>query len=257
MSRSLYRANLLLGGMLILLAGLVMLEGDLEAPAGVVPLTDLETAAVREIRLRSRAGDVQHYLRSAQGWQMLAPYPLPAEPGRLQRLAALAQAPSWRQIPLPELDPKEAGLDKPLQVALNDTQLEFGGTEPIRQRRYVRIGDRVHLIDDSFYHLIAAEPESMLDPRPFVRPPVAAQLQGMALSPASLARLGAVRAARIEAGAADAKSLSLTVREMQGAPPQTFSLNGDGTRLTRQKPPLTYVLSHPLSPAALTTGMGP
>jgi hypothetical protein len=53
-------------------------------------------------------------------------------------------------------------LDKPRTTIrfgddTNDTLFEFGSANPINRLRYVKVGDRIHLIDDNFYPLVSSQ----------------------------------------------------------------------------------------------------
>jgi hypothetical protein len=48
-----------------------------------------------------------------------------------------------------DFDLKELGFSPPDHtVTLNDVKIEFGGSDALQSRRYVRVGGRIHLIDD-------------------------------------------------------------------------------------------------------------
>ena len=56
------------------------------------------------------------------------------------------------------LDLAQYGLDKPAaRLFLDKLEIDFGTTTPLGNRRYVRIGNTIHLIDDvAYYHLLGS-----------------------------------------------------------------------------------------------------
>jgi hypothetical protein len=48
---------------------------------------------------------------------------------------------------------------------LGDNSLQFGGTDPIKMRRYVRLGNTLHLVEDNFFHHLTATATDYVDKR--------------------------------------------------------------------------------------------
>jgi hypothetical protein len=83
---------------------------------------------------------------------------LPAAEFQLNALLRLLQATSTHHYPAASLDLKSLGLDPPkARVAMDDVDFRFGITEALNNRRYVQVGDTVHLIDDQYQHLLNAD----------------------------------------------------------------------------------------------------
>ena len=75
-------------------------------------------------------------------WQLSAPVSARADRFEVLNFSNLATA-EVKETLSPE------GLDPPERVlTLNDQRIEFGATDPIESRRYVKLGDKVMLIDD-------------------------------------------------------------------------------------------------------------
>ena len=90
-------------------------------------------------------------------WDLTAPLQAPGEAPRAQTLAFIPQLPAADPIPAEGRDLKPFGLAPPQAVlTLNDTRVEFGDTHPLDHRRYVRIGEKIFLLEDSHYHLMHA-----------------------------------------------------------------------------------------------------
>lgn len=129
----------------------------------VTRLTGLDPASLRHVRIDRGDGDVLAFERNPTGWHMTMPYSGSADMDKLHAIARIAAAPSRRRFAMQDTDPAELGFSPaPVRLQLDDELLEIGGTEPIRRRRYVRIGEWVHLIDDLFQHHLLAVPETFV-----------------------------------------------------------------------------------------------
>jgi hypothetical protein len=158
------RINLLLGALLGLL-GLLAFSGLWQAPTAHPPLTGLNPAQLQSLRISQGVERRLAFQRQGDGWRMLEPFPGKANARKLNDLARIAQAPSLRRFDLAQADSAELGFaDPPLRLELDSLTLEFGGIEPIRMRRYVRIGQQVHLIEDRFQHHLLADAAAFAAP---------------------------------------------------------------------------------------------
>ncbi len=123
------------------------------------PLTPLDPVSIQRIRLQ-RMGETLEFTRSSTGWRTGQGR---ADDDRLSALTRIARGPSLRHFNVNEASAQELGLAPPqLVLELDGLRLEFGATEPIRQRRYVRIGDTVHLIEDRHQRQLLAPAASYL-----------------------------------------------------------------------------------------------
>ena len=101
------------------------------------------------------------------GWQITKPLKIPANSLKVNQLLNLLSTNSLREYRIKSDNLAKLGLDKPAWQILFDISdhansmpsgsssnkadnilISFGKTEPISQRRYVRVGDSVHLIND-------------------------------------------------------------------------------------------------------------
>ncbi len=135
-------------------------EGGGEHP----PLTPLRAAALHHLAVY-KDGKLQVELERRGGrWRLLRPVAAAADGFRAEQLARLAEAPSLARFPAAGKDLSRYGLDHPaLEVALDGLRLQFGGTTPVGARRYVRLGEVIHLVEDSYYYDAAAEPLAFVD----------------------------------------------------------------------------------------------
>lgn len=162
--------NLLLTILVILLGLVTWFSGERKEEESHPPLTAIDPAKVKVIRVSNNNGPEFVLERRDGGWRMTAPYRVAANQPRINILLDLASTPSSEQQPLPLDRLAEFSLDRPLAtVQFNDTQLIFGGTHPYNYRRYLRIGDTLHLTDDLFPHHFLARAEEFISHQLFPR----------------------------------------------------------------------------------------
>jgi hypothetical protein len=152
--------NVALLGLAAVLVALIYWQPGIEAPAVLPKLTALSPAGIRHITIRPQQGAEIRLDKEQGSWMMSAPIATYANGFRIDALLGVAQADSHAQIPVAGLDLAKFHLDTPaLVLRLNDVELAFGDSEPLDNRRYVRVGATVHLInDDYFYRLQAGVP---------------------------------------------------------------------------------------------------
>ncbi len=159
------RTNLLL---LVLVAGLglaVWLTPS-DTPPAPVPLTGLDPAEVRHMSLGNRNGADLVLERRGDGWWMIRPYAITANDERARLLLGILAAPSHESFPVPADGLADYGLQPPAAVLeVDGTRIEMGGTHPYNHDRYLRLGDRIHLVKDLFPHHLMASAEAYVSPR--------------------------------------------------------------------------------------------
>lgn len=140
--------NLLLGVVALGLMAAVFFSREQPEPPPP-PLTALAEADINRIVIRhSGEPDIRLEKRGAEWW-LTQPVETRAEPVEIGAILNLPARGSQRRYPVSAMDLSEIGLDPSgWSVQLNDVRIEFGGVDPIESRRYARIGDTVHLIDD-------------------------------------------------------------------------------------------------------------
>ena len=164
------RSRVLLNlGLLVLvgvLTAIVVLEPGKEPEPKPQPLTTRTPDTITKLKLVRGPDDVIELEKRDGSWWLIKPWSLPARDFRVQGILRLLEADSQSRHSLAALDPARFGLEKPRASVTFDGELtiDFGGTEPLAQRRYVRIGEDLHTIIDTFYYQIAATPESFVDP---------------------------------------------------------------------------------------------
>jgi hypothetical protein len=122
-------------------------QEDTPAPpliAGVKP-GDIDTIRVQ------RPGDVDmRFRRTGGAWRMVEPVAAPAHEARIDALLGLLADQSLARLPATDL--ARFGLETPAMfVELGPHRIAFGDPHPIDAKRYVLLGDTVHLVPDSLY----------------------------------------------------------------------------------------------------------
>jgi hypothetical protein len=142
--------------LLILVLGLVIwLDPFTEPVPQPQALTPIDPNTVDRIAL-SRGGQQQftlekHELDGESVWYLIEPLEMPANPVKISQILDLLTTDSLRQYEIESDILAKLGLDPPgWEIALDQTIVQFGKTEPLEQRRYVRVGAKVHLINDRF-----------------------------------------------------------------------------------------------------------
>lgn len=119
------------------------------------PLTHVDTAAVSRIEL---AGKETLSLEKKDGhWHLTTPFQAPANDRRVELLLNIPAKSSNASYPAVAGELARFGLAPPGAVLrLDDLSLEFGDSDPIQQRRYVKVGETLRLVEDDFHHHLTA-----------------------------------------------------------------------------------------------------
>lgn len=148
---------LLLVGVLVLLA---IYEPGIEQPQEPTRLLDLEREAVTQIRIERQGQETVALARDARGdWHLTGPLAIGASAFRIGSLLRITEQKSLGSFPAEPERLAGYGLETPrVTLILNDAvTIAFGDNTPLDQRRYVRLGERVHLVSDTlYYHLIGS-----------------------------------------------------------------------------------------------------
>lgn len=146
-------------GMLAAVASLVVvwvLAPDADGPP-LPLLTDVDVAALTELRVEA-PGQTPAVLRRQGGvWRLAAPVDSAADPAQVERVLGLFTALSVQQYSLGEQEPAVFGLEPPKAVlGGGGVILVFGKLDPLNYRRYVQVGDVLHLIQHSDISMLTA-----------------------------------------------------------------------------------------------------
>ncbi len=149
--------NLILLG-LTTFAGLLIWQLQ---PDPLPPLTSLQPDQIHSIRITDPAGRDIQLNKTAGQWRLNQSA---ANTQRIEQLLGISTTLSLQRFPVPMERLGEFGLQPPgIRLWLNEIELDFGTTDPIRGWRYVQQGDQLHLIGDGFYHHLSAAKEAYLN----------------------------------------------------------------------------------------------
>lgn len=158
--------NLVLAAMVLALGSFLYLKPEQAPQPTQARLTQVEPNAIERIVLeRPRLPSIALEKQSGK-WQITEPVSIQAKPFQVQALLRLARSISHAQYPTDKLELERFGL-KPARAKLhlNDHTLEFGDTDPIHQRRYVRSRNHVHLIDEPYPSPLQTSLASFVSPK--------------------------------------------------------------------------------------------
>ena len=126
----------------------------------------LKTADITRIRLQHPNRETLSLQHSDQQWRLELPRVLPADLSRIQQLLKITSVTSSSGFRAAGNDLSQYGLN-PAKATLwlNDNQLDVGDREPLSGKRYVRLRDQVHLIDDQWSGLLFAGVYEYVSPR--------------------------------------------------------------------------------------------
>jgi len=119
-------------------------------------ISPLKANEIQEIKIISADQDDIIFYKENTVWQKkLADNNIPINAEQLTPLFNLLNSDSLASFDVSPDQLKKYQLAPPrLSIQYNDFTLSFGGSEPLKHRRYVLIGQTVHLITDLHYHLI-------------------------------------------------------------------------------------------------------
>ena len=153
------RANWLLAGLILLLAGWIWLDRHETAPVRII--TALHPAKITHVRLWKEDKLLAELVRKNGQWRWQPEDKAVENREWVNRLLHFAELPSLHHFPADEARLEEFGLKPPrYRLRLNDQVLEFGILDPASSLRYLRVGKTIHLITDSYTHELARVPHA-------------------------------------------------------------------------------------------------
>jgi hypothetical protein len=174
----------LLGGVVILAAAVYYLPGQKHKPPPPPLIAGVTPEQIHHIHI-TRTGKQDIDLVREQGhWRLTAPLHTAANGFRADALASVVEADSESRFSAVGEDLAKFGLAPPrARLKLDGVVIKFGDNEPISGRRYVQVGDVIHLIPDYSYQNVAAAAPGFvsLSPLPEGAEPVSFTLPGFTL----------------------------------------------------------------------------
>ncbi len=128
--------------------------------------TSLKMSDINHIRVQHPKRETLSLRYYQQQWRLELPRDLPADLSRIQRLLKIINVTSSSGFRAAGNDLSQYGLNPAkATLSLNDQQLDVGNREPLSGKRYVRLRDQVHLIDDQWSGLLFAGIYEYVSPR--------------------------------------------------------------------------------------------
>ena len=144
--------NLTLAVVIIVLALLVMFEPGKDPAPEPPKLTTLTSDTIQRVMIERLGRDTLVFEKQPDGWRITQPLQLRANVFRIDGVTRAAQTPSHARFPQAGRDLKQYELDAPkIKLTLDSQLIEFGGVNPLDNRRYVRVGDTIHLVADDVF----------------------------------------------------------------------------------------------------------
>ncbi|MGH8397639.1 MAG: DUF4340 domain-containing protein [Gammaproteobacteria bacterium] len=151
--------NIVLVIIIALLVAFVYFKPGIQKPKPLPILTDLQAAAVHSIKIERTGMPAAQLVRTDDGWQMIAPLKINADQYLVKSLLDGLQATVSSSFEAKSSELRQYGLDPPqVRLWLNDTEFDFGATEPIHNNRYVKTGNEIRLAGNLLYYRIDHRP---------------------------------------------------------------------------------------------------
>jgi hypothetical protein len=128
-------------------------------------ISDLKPADVSRIEIR--AGDSNlRLIRGAEGWSVQSPVDWAAHDANVGRLLSVLKASASPIADAADVDLEPLGLESPgASLRFNDTELRFGGSNNIGERRYVMLDSKLYLLPDVYLAFAAQGLAGLADRR--------------------------------------------------------------------------------------------
>lgn len=120
-----------------------------------IKLTEVDPKGVVSLSLKHK--ETMAFEKRDGRWWLSAPFAAPANEFRVTELINIATAKSFSRYPIKAEELKQFELDAPkAELTVGGVVMSFGGSDPLESRRYVKVGDTLHLVADDFYHHLIA-----------------------------------------------------------------------------------------------------
>lgn len=131
-------------------------------PDDTARLTDIDRTKVQRIVIVREKGNIE-FSKQHDRWYMEKPYAIAAEDFRIKRLLDLLDEPVEKAYDISEVNLQSFALDKPRAIIqFDNTEIKMGKTNPVNGKRYILVNNKLYLITENIYPLIASEPSSFV-----------------------------------------------------------------------------------------------
>lgn len=148
--------NLALLIFIIIAASLAIFDSNDKATKQAI--TSLQQKDIVNITIK-RSGKKDIYLeKKHNAWRLKRPYNTATNQFRMDTLLRLIE--TLPQSTYPLKNTAQYGLNKPkLEVTFNNGEsnsvtIKFGDSEPIKMRRYIAVGDKLHITNDTYFYAL-------------------------------------------------------------------------------------------------------
>ena len=160
----------LVNGLLILVIGTSVLMGyrdQLQSPGDVKDsVSSLNPADVTRLKIQLPGNNPVELRKSAELWFIESPFQWPAHGTTLEIITGIASSEFDSSIEVGNIDLAALGLRDPqVIVTLDDTQILFGTTNNIGERRYLMTGSKIYLLADVHLPFILQGIPGLIDRR--------------------------------------------------------------------------------------------
>jgi hypothetical protein len=153
----------------LLVAGLAvfaLLSPPAREPESPRPLVADTNQNAKSIQVERAGKPSLEFTRETGGWTLRAPIVAPAHPSRIRDLLALSTLPASAALGIKGNALPRFGLSPPLAtLSLGGDEFEFGITDGLDGRRYVRHQRQVQLVPDNVYPLLTQNVDFFIDTR--------------------------------------------------------------------------------------------
>ena len=154
--------NLFMLALVVVLAGLIFLSDEESVPS----LTGLDKQSIVSMDIRHRDRHIV-LQRREDGWQMTRPVDIAANDFRVDSVLNLIDATPAASYDIDTIELADFQLDAPrtsirFSDGVSEMLLEFGAANPINRMRYVRVADRMFLIEDHLYPLVSSQTGTLI-----------------------------------------------------------------------------------------------
>ena len=159
----------LINGLLILVIAMSALVGyryqSQSVNQGTNAITRLKPAEISSLIIQFPDKDI--VLRKSEGlWLIESPLQWPAHGITIERILGIASSQAESSFAAEEVDLASLGLlDPQVRLSLNDTQISFGTSNNIGDRRYLMVGSTIYLLADIHYPFIMQGIPGLIDRR--------------------------------------------------------------------------------------------